>query len=245
MKANPLKAVLLAALTASSVAPAQDLIENVVVRNRLHDARGRIELGGQVGFSLLSRLTNHYNFTASLAWNMTNEFALELVGGYAASHHTGLADQITDDVSANNALTSLNDLSGLWEMNGNGALGLRWAPLYGKISLMAELPVHFQFYIWLGAGAGTFLRESVVDCDASRACAVDAKVAPLVSAAFGFRLFITDHVALKLEIRDYSYADSYREQIVRTAAPGTSGVDATNPGITNLVLINVGAHYLF
>ena len=44
------------------------------------------------------------------------------------------------------------------------SVGARWSPFYGKISLMAELPVHFQTYVWLGGGAAALHRESIVYC---------------------------------------------------------------------------------
>ena len=50
-------------------------------------------------------------------------------------------------------------------MKANGAIGVRWMPIYGKIGLLAELPVHFQFYLWGGGGAGTFRRESIIYCE--------------------------------------------------------------------------------
>ena len=100
--------------------------------------------------------------------------ALEARGGWAYSRHTGLADQIGSHLLGRNPVGSngsqgdlqeTSDLSGLWEMKGNGALGVRWAPIYGKLGLMSELPVHFQFYVWGGGGAGTFERESLVVCN--------------------------------------------------------------------------------
>ncbi len=244
MKAHSLRAVFAAAVLFATAAPAQELIENVVVRNRLHEASGRFELGVHVGFTLLSRLTDHYNFNLDVAYNLSESFALELQGGYALSRHTGLADQITDDVNSNSSLATVNDLSGLWEMQANGVLGLRWAPIYGKISLMAELPVHFQTYLWLGGGVGTFARTSVVDCDGG-GCAFESKVGPLVSGAFGFRFFAFEHFGLKLEVRDYAYLDSYREGINAKGAVGETGTPVANPGIINLVMLNVGLQYLF
>ncbi len=37
-------------------------------------------------------------------------------------------------------------------MGVNGSIGARWQPIYGKINLIAELPVHFQLYLWAGGG---------------------------------------------------------------------------------------------
>jgi hypothetical protein len=56
---------------------------------------------------------------------------------------------------------------------------------------------------------------------------------------------VSDHVGLRLEIRDYSYLDSFREGINAKGVVGETGQPASNPGITNLVMLNVGAQYLF
>ncbi len=251
MRAHPTRAIFAATLLLCTAASAQELIENVVVRNRMHQLKGRFELGVQGGIPVLTRLTEHYNFTLNAAWNMNDVFALELQGGYAFSKHTSLSDQIAaatidSTVKSTDSDKSVDDLAGLWEMQGNGVIGLRWAPLYGKINLMSDLPVHFQMYLWLGGGAGSFTRESVVDCDEGGAgCAIDTKVGPIVSAAFGFRFFATEHVGLRLEIRDFIFPDSYREDVLVKRPVGTTGTAAASPGIINLALINIGVQFVF
>src|SRR4051812_40299800 len=117
---NPKTARALVALLAVSLcgsAFGQELIEKVVVRNRLYTMEGKAELGLNVGLTLLSRLTDHTNLNLDFAYNVSDTFAFELRGGYALSRNTGLANQIREHISANAALkTNLTDLSGLWEM---------------------------------------------------------------------------------------------------------------------------------
>ncbi len=228
-----------------------ELIERTVVRNRLYSSDGRFELGLNVGFTLLTRLTEHYNFNASAGYNISETFAVELRGGYAYSRHTGLARQIADDFAANTSIREANDLADLWEMNANAIFGVRWQPIYGKISLLAELPVHYQFYLWLGGGAGQFQRESLVFCTSpagGTACDAflqETKVAPIGSAALGARVFLTPKQSLRLEVRDFSYPDSYLVGIQRAGGLASGGTPATSPGITNLVMLDVGYSFLF
>ncbi len=50
-------------------------------------------------------------------------------------------------------------------MSADAVVGLRWQPIYGKVGVFAEIPIHFQAYIFAGAGAGLFNRTSVVLCN--------------------------------------------------------------------------------
>ena len=241
--------VLLTAGAAFAEDETDQLVEKVAVRNRLFSVEGRWEVGANVGFSILSRLTDHYNLNASVAYNAKDWFGLELRGGYAISRHTSLADQIQTDFFANNTISKANDAADLWEMTANGVVGARFQPIYGKINLMSELPIHFQFYLWAGGGAGFLKRESMVLCaqkTSARECGafqVDYKVSPLVSLALGFRFFIAQQHSVKFEVRDWSYLDSYQINIDR--ATGTGGMDSPNAGITNLVQFDVGYAFIF
>jgi outer membrane beta-barrel protein len=256
----PMRAVrfaLVAAALAATPALAQELVEKTVVKNRLYLTGGRPEAGLDVGFTLLSRLTDHINLNAHFAYNMSDTFAVELRGGYALSRHTGLADQIQDHFASNTAITKANDLADLWEMTANGALGARWAPIYGKISLMSELPIHFQAYLWLGGGGGLFQRTSVVICSQGsvsgtavtncNAFLTEQKAGPFLSAAAGARFFLTPRHSIKLEVRDYSWPDSYLENVdrVKAAQGQQSGESSRNAGVTNLAIFDVGYSLVF
>lgn len=227
----------------------EEIVEKVAVRNRLFSVEGRWEVGANVGFSLLSRLTDHYNLNLSVALNPKDWLGLELRGGYAISRHTSLADQIQTDFFANNTISRANDAADLWELTAHGVFGLRFQPIYGKINLMSELPIHFQFYLWAGGGVGLLKRESMVLC-AERASArectqflTENKVSPLVSVALGLRFFLPfNHHSVKIEVRDWSYLDSYMVNIDR--ATGQGGMPAA-AGITNLVQLDLGYAFIF
>lgn len=251
-----LKVLSIAALLASGSASAEgELIEKTVVRNRLFTVAGRPELGLNVGFMPMPRLTDHLNVNAHFAYNVSDTMAFELRGGYALSRHTGLANQIAEEVAADATMLKVTDLSDLWELNGNGMVGVRWAPIYGKISLMAELNAHFQAYLWLGAGGGQFHRESITICNQRSGSTCNAfysedRVGALASAALGARFFLASRHSLALEVRDYSFPDSYyqnvdRKQAESPASPTGGGELARNAGITNLVQLDVGYSFLF
>jgi outer membrane beta-barrel protein len=247
--------VMLTASAAFAEDEGDALVEKVAVRNRLYSVEGHWELGANVGFSLLSRLTDHYNFNLSGAYNVKDWFAFELRAGYALSRHTSLADQIQTDFFANNTISKANDAADLWEMTANAVIGARFQPIYGKINLMSELPVHFQLYAWVGGGFGWLKRESMVLCTnkvSARECGeflTEFKPSPLVSIALGFRFFVVQGHSVKVEVRDFSYLDSYFINVDRAAAntanPTAGGTLSPNAGITNLVQFDLGYAFIF
>lgn len=275
MKMNVVRALSAVALLAASAAfaqeaapqkvgvPEEDVVEKVAVRNRLYHVGGRFEVSPHVSFMILNQLTDHINLNVGLGWNVSDTLAFELRGGYAISRHTGLAKQVSEQLLQRNPANEVkitDDLANLWEMNANGIIGVRWQPLYGKLSLLAELPVHFQAYLWVGGGGGTFKRESIVYCKgnvnrAEGTCGdaanpnwlVDTKVGVLGSAAVGLRFFTHQHGGITLEVRNYIYPDSYLVNIDRTVAErgGDTGTAAESPGLTALWMFDLGYTYIF
>lgn len=258
MKMNATLLGLLSALVLSANAWAEDdeLVEKVVVKNRLFTVQNRFELGADVGITLVSRFTEHYNFQAAFAYNIVDSFAVELRAGWALAKHTSLANRVSKDFLAI-SVNTVNDVSGLWTMGVNGAVGARWQPIYGKINLAADLPVHFQLYLWAGAGGAMLDRESLVLCNAPVRSAMpnvltacneyfsESKFAPVVSLAAGFRFFITQHNTFRIELRDWSYFDAYYTNVPRAATGNQGGALASSPGVINLVLLDVGYSYVF
>jgi outer membrane beta-barrel protein len=183
-----------ALLLSSAALAAEEVIEKVVVKNRLFTLDGKKELGVTVGTSLLPMMTDHNNVNVHAAYNVSEQLAVELRAGYAFSRQTPLATGIAARFVSTSIATA-TDFSGLWEMKENAVAGLRWAPVYGKISLMSEVPVHFQAFAWLGGGPVHLNRTSVVICTSGTAGActgflTEDRLAPVASGAVGARFFI-------------------------------------------------------
>lgn len=258
----PLLLALLAAPGAlAQEAPQEELVERVVVRNRLYTNTGRLELSPTVGLTILNRLTNHYNFNLGAAFNVSETLGFEARGGWAVASLTGLARDLRDtlarsDPSAREDVV-VPDMRDLWKMTGNLSLGVRWMPIYGKVNLLGDVPVHFNAYLWAGPGVGVFERESIVYCRAvtveagQRVCStprVDRRpVGLLGSGAAGLRFFTHKGGALRLEVRDYVFPDSYLVDIDRRIAEagGETGTAAPSPGLSHLVMADVGYIFIF
>lgn len=247
-------AVGIAVLGAATGASAQEAFETTAVRHRLYDMKGTLEIAPFLGTQIFGRLTRHQMLGVGMAYDFADSFAVEARAGWALSGHTGLADQIEQELvqrdPSQGDLALVDDLSGLWELRGNLIGGIRWAPIYGKISLFAETPLHFQTYLWLGGGAGVLHRQSVVYCRQvlSREAGTcgseleENRVAPVVSAAFGFRFFAGKHGSALLEVRSFVFKDRYRINIDRTVAEsgGSTGTFTGSPGLTQVLMIDLG-----
>ncbi|HEY3447684.1 MAG TPA: outer membrane beta-barrel domain-containing protein, partial [Myxococcales bacterium] len=93
--------------------------EKVVVRNRKYSSDGKFEASVNVGLSLATYLTDHTNLNASVAYNLTENWAIELGGGYALSRHTSVADAASQTIVKDNPTKSakvVDDFSDLWQM---------------------------------------------------------------------------------------------------------------------------------
>jgi outer membrane beta-barrel protein len=247
----------------------EELIDNVVVRNRLFEPAGNFEVSLGVGVPVLTHLTAHYTFNAGLAYNLFDTLALEARAGYAASRHTGLARSISESFLDREDKKVTDELEDLWQMNLHGVAGVRWAPIYGKLSLLADLPVHFQAYLWGGAGLGSFTRQSIIQCTnvVNRDLGIcddrsdpldrdtanqnywvnESRVAPVVSASVGFRFFVREQHGLRFEVRDWVFQDQFRVGMSREdwEAGRESGTPAQSPGLTHLVQFDLGYTFLF
>jgi outer membrane beta-barrel protein len=251
-------------LAATRAQAQQDaVLENVVVRNRLFSVKGRPEVSLSAALNVTTHLTAHYNFNLGLAYNLLESLAVEGRAGYALSRHTGLAHSVAEQYLIERSAATQ-------EMGAHAVGGLRWAPIYGKLSLLAEVPAHFQSYLWLGGGMARFTQESVVAClnvvnrdrgicdnrsdenDRSTATerywATDSRVSPVVSAAVGLRFFIGNHHGAKLELRDWVFKDKFRVDMVRAEYEGgnpETGTFEPSPGFTHIVQFDLGYTFLF
>ena len=233
-----------------------DLLQHAVRAIQAGDAKVVVLVAGdRFEPADFTRLTEHYNFQANVGYNIVDSFAVELRAGWAYSRNTSLTTRVREQLLAT-SVGSFSDVSGLWRMSVNGAIGARWQPIYGKISLVAEVPVHFQLYLWAGAGGALLDRESAVLCtqpvrgamNTITACneyLTEQKFAPVVSLAAGFRFFINEHHVVRIELRDWSYFDSYFENVPASNNGAQGGTLASSPGITNVVLIDLGYSFIF
>lgn len=269
VRALPVVSSLLLLSMALPASAQEQVLDPAAVRHRLFSPGGSLEVSFTAGLPVHSFLTAHYNLGGSFAYNLFDTFAVEVRAGYALSRHTGLARSISESFLDREDKKITDELEDLWQMDLHGAVGARWAPIYGKLSLLTEDTAHFQAYLWGGGGLASLWRESVIQCTRvvdrdlgicdnrtdplDRATATESywlterRVAPVVSVAAGLRFFLPGSHALRVELRDWIFRDQYRVNVLREdwEVGRPTGEPAAEPGFTHLVQFDLGYTFFF
>ena len=256
-----------------TVARAEDasLVEKAAVRNRLFVVSGRWEVGVHAGLPIVSGLTDTFNFNLSVAYNPLEWLGVEVRGGYALSFNNSVARDAAVYFFQKN-LEIVDELPGAWRMGANVVVGARFQPIYGKVNVASDLPVHFQVYLWAGGGGAWLSRTSPTLClwpsaanSDPKACVITdergsrvqwssyfnqgPKLAPVVSLALGFRLLFAQRHSVVLEARSWSYPDAYFEGVSRANVtpddPTSGGHRVANPGFIHLGQVDLGYVFAF
>jgi outer membrane beta-barrel protein len=281
-----------AAPTASAAEP-----EATVVKNRLYAADGRVELQLNYSFGVANTLTATQGPMLDASYHLTESFAIDLMVGYFFGGPTDLAGQaqcpqapasggaancvnggttsglVSIFQSANAAGKTFSDIPNLWTLNGvNLQAGIRWEPIYGKLSLLTVLPVHFKWYLAIDGGVAQFSRDSLDACTSYNTTTNDCnstgtynptagtgsqtydtlqetKFSWVASAATGFRFIFLRQGEINLGLREYVWGDSYRSAFIITpqgpaAPPGSSSI-TTSGGITASLFADLGLGWTF
>jgi outer membrane beta-barrel protein len=242
---------------ARAESPAADLstLEASAVRNRLFQVEKRFEIGADVSFQLVPRLIDVANFTLSVAYNPFEWLGVELRAGYAYSASTQLAQDIRTKYQSNSE-SQASDLTDNWALKANAVLGARFQPIYGKVNIVSALAIHFQFYLWAGAGVASLQKESIVLCaEGDRAACSNyvksSRVAPVLGTAIGARFWLPtagQRHGIKLEIRSLSFQDTFTVDAERAAVSpeNPTGNGRTQNGqLTHVPQLDIGYAFIF
>jgi outer membrane beta-barrel protein len=175
--------------------------------------KGRFEASPGFGVSLRDAFFRKWVFGAALTFHFSEELALSARGGYSLPTISGAANICTQSDPANGVIggcrqPSIEDLTlegGVQRNKAYGLIGLlasldlQWAPLYGKISLIAESFLQFNMYAIAGAAIVTY--------------GPTGQLAPGGNLGLGFRFFVNRWLTVRLELRDTIY---YEEGFFRT-----------------------------
>ena len=237
-----------------------DVLERVVVRNRKYTTWQKFEVTPTIGFSLTNRLTNNVNFQLGLAYNLSENWAIEARPGFNTTSLSGIGETARDQIYARGggeAQSATDDFPDMWGMQWQALLMPRWTPIYGKLNLVTELPIHFQAYLTAGGGAVGLARESITYCQNGGAqlgeCAQyleEEKTTWLAAAGGGMRFFVSEMFTLRFELLDYIHPDEHRTGILlnaaRDEAVGSDPQQGTvESGLTHVLMFNIGASVLF
>lgn len=191
-----------------------------VVQNRFFLKEDRFELSPMAGYVPNNPFVRRYIFGVLGAYHLSETFAIE--GAAMLSPDLGTSD--VKDLTRTLVLIA-NESSGsstfqqpLNKMTLGATFAARWAPVYGKINLIGESVLNFDFYFTGGLGILTLneyratsndpcIDAGGVDCEVIElGQATPVPVVP-VNLGVGMDFFLTGSLALKLDARNYFYFD--------------------------------------
>jgi len=180
--------------------PDLDLDRRILpVSGKLLQKAGRQELSPTVGLSLGDPFYTKYLVGLRYAYHIGEQWSVGIGGFWAESTPSGAVTRC-DSRGLGCRLPTEKDLV---RTPGDFAFvagaDVSWAPLYGKISVLAESVLHFDTYVALGGGV---LQTRHMPPNTTR---VEENLAPHGSIAVGQRFYLSRTATLRVELRDLVY----------------------------------------
>jgi outer membrane beta-barrel protein len=230
-----LTAVVLAFVTAAGLLPAvafaerpTSLEEGPIVRRKLLFRSSRFELVPRLGFTLNDAYKRNLMVGLDANYHLTNHFSLGASVGYGVlASNTDLLDQINTAVDPV-VLDQLrySTIQVLFDAH------VGYVPLFGKISVVDKYVMDYDLSLELGFGGA--LITAVTDGNPLGMDGLSGfKPAPMIGA--GFRLFVTDNIAISVSLKDYIYS----------SADVQDGGDEPESELRNNFTLGVGASFFF
>ena len=168
--------------------------------------KGRFEISPSATLSLKDGFFSKYIFGGSITYHPLETLGIGLRFGYSIATVSGNAQICTTDASTGSRGCRSPTFA---EVDGRapgqitllGGLDVQWAPIYGKISLVAEKFIHFDMYGIAGVAAVRYAGPVASGSGSS------AKFTPGGNVGLGFRFFFNRWLTLRTELRDLIYVE--------------------------------------
>jgi len=169
---------------------------------------GRFELSPSASVTVRDSFFTKVAFGGSLTYHFAESFALGLRGAYALPLVAGSAQICTVEPGTSNRTCrspTYAELDGVapGQITALGGVDLQWAPLYGKLSVLAEQFLHFDIYAIAG-GAAVMYRGPPEAAGGP----VRSLLAPGLNAGAGMRFFLNRWITVRGELRDLVYFEN-------------------------------------
>ena len=218
---------LLTALPAFAEGPAQDALQEFrngkrrpgAIQNRFFLKQNRFEITPFFGYVPNNPFVVRYNGGVSVAYHFNEQFAAE--GTISYSPDLGVRDvkgltSTLVQIAQTGTGSGADFQQPLDKVTLGASFAARWAPLYGKINLIGESVLNFDFYGTAGLGIASKINYyAVANPDFGRVDGAhptmlepqgqEVKLTPIIGA--GTNLFLTQSVAIKLDARSELYID--------------------------------------
>ncbi|MBZ4396952.1 outer membrane beta-barrel domain-containing protein [Myxococcus faecalis] len=176
--------------------------------------KGRFEFSPSATVSLRDAFFTKYIFGGTLTYHPMETLGVSLRLGYALTSVAGAAQICTfsdgtDGSTRGCSSPTMKDLDGQapGQLKLMGGVDLQWAPIYGKLSLLAEKFVHFDLYGVVGASVVQYRGP---DLDDTTGLLAKDYLTPGGNVGVGLRFFFNRWVSLRTEVRDLIYVEKSR-----------------------------------
>ncbi len=220
-----LGAALTCPLPAHALQGGEDASTLPVLIDKQYGLASKFQVSLLFSTALATKFTEGTGGTLNLQYNFIDQLGLELVGGFYGTSEAQILREIRAQIRGNDP-----QLSDMHQMQWVAGLNLVWVPIYGKFSFASEWNPSFDLYLLAGGGvAGT--RRGIDPT-------IETAIAGSFSFGGGLRFYLVDALALRLDVRNYYYADP-------DAGNPTARGDDTIEGFTNALMGQVGLQYSF
>lgn len=166
-----------------------------VLLERRHGGAGTTQISLLGTTSLSAKYTKATGAGLLAQYNLSDVLGVELAGAYLFGGETGILNAVR-------AQAGEPAFSDLYRLQWYGAVNLVFVPLYGKISFASEWDPAFEVFLVGGAGFAGSRRQMGLEPKTY----VSAS-GPMGSLGLGLKLYLTDLIAFRIDLRDYFYSD--------------------------------------
>ncbi|RKG98188.1 outer membrane beta-barrel domain-containing protein [Corallococcus sp. CA047B] len=180
--------------------------------------KGRFEVSPSASITIRDAFYKKYIFGGSLTYYPSETLGVSLRAGYAVNSVAGSA-QICTFTEGSGGDTRGCRAPSKGELDGQapgqltllGGADVQWAPIYGKLSLLAEKFVHFDMYGILGASVVQYRGPETTLVDGQAIAGGKSYLTGGGNIGVGLRFFFNRWMTLRTELRDLIYVEKGRE----------------------------------
>jgi len=184
------------------------------VQNRFFLKAGRFELSPLLGFVPNNPMVKRYTGGLMGAYHLTESFSIEGAFIYSPDLGTNDLKGLTNTlvvIATEGQASGAGFQQPVDKLVLGATFAARWAPIYGKINLIGERVLNFDFYGTAGLGLLSiekfYARYSGDPLAPVTLAAHETKPVVPLNLGLGFDFFLTQSVALKIDARNYLYPD--------------------------------------
>jgi len=216
-----------AAATSALAPPTNlDLDERIrPVSGHLFLKEGRHELTPTLGLSLGDAFFTKYMLGIEYGYHLAETWMLGFNFSYALSTPSGAVTRCNSSGQGCRLPTKEELSRAPGDFGSMAGIDLSWAPLYGKISVLAESVLHFDTYLLVGGGV---LQTRITPPSGTK---LEEAFTPEIHLAIGQRYVLSRSAALRFEVRDVLY----QTELQGKTGPGKS--------IQNQLLFSLGLSF--